>query len=96
MRGDIGILNMQCRDMKTKLRYAKYLLEDATGLLQCVFKSMYVEDAHKYTEVIKKYMNDLGMRNLEDLKSVSDGELVTLIKSYDTSKWRAELTEKIL
>ena len=94
MRGDIGASCMNARDMKTKLKYVRYVLSSSCELLKFVFEEMYEKGNDKLIKIIKGYMEDLEITNLNQLTNMNDGELIKKINQYDEMKWIEEMNEK--
>ena len=94
MRGDIGSSTMAARDMKTKLGYAKYIIEGRSDLLRCVLYDMFDTGKDKLVKTIKRYMEEIGIAQLEDLGRLSESDLKNRVNNYDENKWRDELQEK--
>ena len=93
MRGDLGASTMRIRDMKTKLKYTRTVIRGDVGkLTRDVFLDMFDKEKDKLPTVIMSYMDNIGLRNLDELKNMSEYGLVTKINEYDENEWKVEIT----
>ena len=94
MRGDIGASTMDIREMKTKLKYVRYIMNGPNELLKNVFVRMYNDNKDTLIKGIKMYLQRLKIDSLNNLIIMNEKNLLTLIKEYDNKNWLEELEEK--
>ena len=94
MRGDIGASCMNARDMKTKLKYVRYIMRGSNELLKSVFKDIFNKNKDKLIRIISEYMSDLKFSGMSDFMSINESELERRINEYDEKMWIEEINEK--
>ena len=92
MREDIGASTMDIREMKTKLKCVRYIMNGPNELLKNVFVRMYKDNKDTLIKGIKIYLQRLKIDCLNNLIIMNEKNL-TLIKEYD-NYWLEELQEK--
>ena len=95
MRGEMGATTVRIRDMKAKLKYVRGVMRGRTGnLTKTVMTDMFERGGDKLVKVVKNYMSDIGISDLDQLEGLSEFELNKRIKVMDENKWRNEMIEQ--
>ena len=94
LRGEVGASNMKVRDIKGKLKYAKYALENAWGLVTAVFEDAYNKGYSMFIKTVKGYITRIGLESLEQLRGMTGRELERTIRNYDRQQWQCEMQQK--
>ena len=94
LRGEVGASNVKKREIKSKLNFAKYLLNADNDLVREVFRTM-IEDRKygKWMKVMTEYKDLLGV-TFEQLGRMEDREIKKKVDEYGLREWRRELEEK--
>ena len=79
MRGDFGSRDVKTRDMKTKLKFAKYLLNCDSLIIKEMFKDTIMWKSAKLMKKMMEYMDHL---DIDVLKDMTDGALECKMNLY--------------
>lgn len=83
---------MRVRDIKTKLKYVKAVMNGEVGkLTKDIFRDMYEKGYDSYIKVIKNYMSDIRINSLDGLVNMSDSDIDNKIELFDKENWRQEM-----
>ena len=92
LRAEMGMKSLVSRDMKTKLKYVKNVMgRDEVSLTKKVFKDMYDKDKDSLIKLIREYMSEIEINDIEELTSMSDMTISRKIDEVDERKWKLSL-----
>ena len=92
LRGEIGSSNILMRDIKTKLKYARCVLNGGTGnLTKSIYQDMFDKGKDRLVRQVRGYMEDLEIGSLHELKTMSDAKIGEMIDLLDLRRWKEEL-----
>ena len=95
MRGDMGAGTVRMRDMKAKLKYTRSVVREETGkLTKTVIEDMFERGTDKLVKVIRNYMSEINISNLNELKNLSEYELCKKIREFDENVWKNEMMQQ--
>merc|ERR1711972_190554 len=93
LRGEVGASSQIARDMKTKLKYIKHLMEQENSLLCTIFEDMYKNTLSEWINTIRAYLKTLNI-TLSELKQTSSKQIDIKVREWDTEQWRINIQDK--
>ena len=91
LRGEIGTSTVREREIKSKLKFAKYLMNAENELVREVFGRMIEEEkSKKWIMIIDEYKGILGI-TYGQLRCMSDKEIGEKVQQYGLEEWRREV-----
>ena len=90
---EVGASSQIARDMKTKLKYIKHLMEQENSLLCTIFEDMYKNTLSKWIYTIRAYLKTLNI-TLNELKQTSSKQIDKKVREWDTEQWRINIQDK--
>ena len=92
LRSEVGASCHYTRDMKNKLAYIKYIMNDnGNSLVKDIFLDIFEKQSTKWARVVKEYLKEIDL-NIQGLLSITD--LDKEIKKLDTKIWKEEIQQK--
>ena len=95
LRGEMGATTVRLRDLKAKLKYGRSALRGETGkLTSMVMVDILERGTDKLAKVIRKYMLDIGLDEVNQLKDLSEYGLSKKIRELDEREWRRDMEQQ--
>lgn len=94
MRGEIGSSTMENRDMKTKIKYVRYLMRSGNEMMRVIIRDLMSFKTDPYVKKIEEYLVTLNVGNIEELMRLSDRQVEEKIKINDDMIWREDILGK--
>ena len=89
LRGDIGAANMLERDIKNKLLYEKYLMNNRNRLLKVVYRKYTEDEQRGWMKIVREYREMVDV-NEEALKVMSKEEIKSVVREWGAERWEQE------
>ena len=95
LRGEVGAsTSSRARDAKTKILFAKHLLKNKRNYLNTTILLREIEQGtSRWTKTFLKYLKEINI-TIQNVQTFKKTQIVNEIKSWDTEKWRKEVSEK--
>ena len=95
LQGEIGTSSVRSRDMRTKISYVKHVLEGNNQLLRAVFEEMFLNGKNmRIIKIIKEYKENLNIRTLEQIKSMSAEDIRRRVNKFENERWIEEVLRR--
>ena len=94
LQGEVGCSSVDARDMKSKIKFAKYLMETENVVLRAVFERM--RDRGRmcpWMRLVGGYLVELGL-GWAELEGMGAKDVVRRVDVWEENRWREELNEK--
>ena len=93
LRSELGASSSRARDIKTKILFAKYIMEKGSDLLKKVFIHKYDNDEDQHIHLLKRYMEAVEV-NLTTIQQNSIEQIKRKVDIWDSARWRQEVDQK--
>ena len=94
LRGEVGASSSRARGAKIKILFAKHLLKDKRNDLNKTILLREIEQGtSRWTKIFFKYLKEIKI-TIQNIQTFTKTQIGNKIKSWDTEKWRKEVSEK--
>ena len=93
MRGDVGASTILARDIKSKMKFVKHVVESQSEILNNIL-AVVMDNGHPFGKIVNKYTDLLNIEQIDSLKEISDGDINRKVDSLVTEDWKNELNQK--
>ena len=89
LRAEVGTSNMLTKDLKTKVCYKKYLMENGNELLKETYMETMRVNMGEWSRTVREYRRPLDISE-EKLRNISREEIKNEIRMRDSMRWEEE------
>ena len=95
LQGEVGCSSVIARDMKTKLKFARYLLGSENRIAGRMMEQFCGGNRRgtRWSRKVEGYLYDVGL-GWEGLRDIDDREITSRVNEWEMSRWRTELESR--
>lgn len=92
LQGEIGSSSVLARDIKGKLRMAKYFMSTENKILRNVFERVRGSNS-KWMKRMDEYLQMMNLQ-WEDIRTIETAQIVKRVNEWERQRWREEVQNK--
>ena len=93
LQGDVGVSSTESRDIKEKLMFVKFVLDQGNELIRSVLESWQEMNSGRWMVVLRSYMEKVGV-SWRDLRRESRNEITQRVNRWEQERWRREVADR--